>query len=97
MFCDLKASKIIPIKVKAKKNNLALKIIPELNKLEARLGISGSLIEFNQIFDKKNAIDKPSMIKRLKIHKYEKAFLWFLSFKKLLLIRIAAAGIAGSQ
>ena len=74
MFWDLKTNKISPIKVKAKKNNLALIIIPELNKFEARFGISGSFIEFNQIFEKKNAIDKPSMIKRLKIHKYEKAF-----------------------
>ena len=74
MFRDLKASKTIPIKVNAKKNILALKIIPELNKFEARFGISGSFIEFNQIFDKKNAIDNPSIIKRLIIHKYEKAF-----------------------
>ena len=66
--------KINPIKVKAKKNNLALIIIPELNKSEARFGISGSFIAFNQIFDKKRAIDKPSMIKRLKIHRDEKTF-----------------------
>ena len=58
---------------KAKKNNFALKIIPELNRFEARFGISGSLIDCNQIFDKKNADDRPSRIKRLKIHKYEKA------------------------
>ena len=74
MFWNLKTRKMIPIKVSAKKNNLVLKIIPELNKLEARFGISGSFIEFNQIFDKKNAIDKPRRIKRLIIHKDEKAF-----------------------
>ena len=74
MYWDLKTNKLSPIKANAKKNNLALRIIPELNKFEARFGISGSFIEFNQIFDKKNAIDNPSMIKRLKIQKYEKAF-----------------------
>ena len=59
---------------KTEKNNLALKIIPELIRFEARFGISGSFIVFNQIFDKKNAIDNPSRIKRLIIHKDEKAF-----------------------
>ena len=46
-------------RVNEKKNNLALKIIPELISSDARLGISGSLIELNQIFEKKNAMDKP--------------------------------------
>ena len=59
------ANKTIPTNVKAKKNNLALRIIPLLNKFEARFGISGSFIVFNQIFDKKNAIENPSRIKRL--------------------------------
>ena len=77
MFWDLKTNKISPTKVNTKKNNLALIIIPELNKLEARFGISGSFIEFNQIFEKKNANDKPNMIKRLIIHRYEKAFFDF--------------------
>ena len=40
------------------------------NNLDARLGISGSFIEPNQIFEKKNAIDTPKKIKILKIHKY---------------------------
>ena len=93
----LNIKKTNPKTVKAKKNNLALKIIPELNSFEARFGISGSFIESNQMFDKKNAIDNPSMIKRLIIHKYENAFFWFWTFIKLLLIKIAAAGIAGSQ
>ena len=75
MYWDLKTKKLSPIKAKAKKNNLALRIIPESNKFEARFGISGSFIKFNQLFDKKNAIDKPNNIKRLIIHKYEKAFL----------------------
>ena len=67
----------MPTKVKAKKNNLALRIIPLLNKFEARFGISGSFIEFNQLFDKKNAIDNPNRIKRLINHKDEKAFFSF--------------------
>ena len=79
------------------KNNLAFRIIPELNRFEARFGISGSFIKFNQIFEKKNAIDKPNNIKKLKSHKYEKALFSFFSLEKLLLIRIAAAGVAGSQ
>ena len=74
MLRDLKINKISPIIVNETHNNLALKIIPELNKFEARFGISGSFIEFNQIFDKKNEIDKPRKIKRLIIHKYVKAF-----------------------
>ena len=65
----------MPRKVKAKKNNLALKIIQLLNKFEARFGISGSFIVFNQTFDKKNAIVSPRRIKRLIITKDEKAFL----------------------
>ena len=78
-------------------NNLALKIIPELSKSEARLGISGSFIEDNQISEKINAIDKTSRIIRLIIERNKKAFFWILSLVKLLLIRIDAAGIAGSQ
>ena len=62
------------MKVKAKKNNFVFKIIPELNNFEARFGISGSLIKFNQMFEKKKAIDKPSKINRFIIHKDEKAF-----------------------
>ena len=90
-------NKTIPTNVKTKKNNLALRIIPLFNKFETRFGISGSFIVFNQIFDKKNAIDNPRRIKRLIITKDEKTFLWLWSFSKLLLIKIAAAGIAGSQ
>ena len=74
MFWNLKINKIIPKKVNAKENTLALKIIPELNRFEARFGISGSFIKFNQIFDKKNAIDKPDNIKRFSTHNNEKAF-----------------------
>ena len=51
------------------KNNLVLKIIPELISSDARLGISGSFIELNQLFEKKNAIEKPKKIKILKIQK----------------------------
>ena len=50
---------------------MALKIIPELFSSDARLGISGSFIELNQIFEKKNAIEIPNKIKVLKIHKYK--------------------------
>jgi len=50
---------------------LALKIIPELISSEARLGISGSFIALNQIFEKKNAIETPNKIKILKIHKFK--------------------------
>ena len=53
---DLKENKIIAKCVNEEKNNLALKIIPELINSDVRLGISGSLIELNQIFEKKNAI-----------------------------------------
>ena len=57
--------------VNKEKNNLALKIIPELIKSDARLGISGSLIELNQISEKKNETEIPNKIKILKIHKYK--------------------------
>ena len=67
---NLKENKIIARSVNEEKNNLALKIIPELISSDARLGISGSLIELNQIFEKKNAIETPNKIKILKIHKY---------------------------
>ena len=56
--------------VNKEKNNLALKIILVLISSDARLGISGSFIELNQISEKKNAIDTPNKIKILKIHKY---------------------------
>ena len=62
---------IIAIRVNEEKNNLALKIIPELKSSDARLGISGSLIELNQLFEKKNEIETPNKIKILKIHKYK--------------------------
>ena len=67
---DLKENKIIARSVNEEKNNLALKIIPELISSEARLGISGSFIELNQIFEKKNDIETPNKINMLKIHKY---------------------------
>ena len=92
-----KINKIIAISVNEEKNNLALKIIPELKSSDARLGISGSLIELNQIFEKKNAIEKPNKIKILKTHKYRWLLLEFFKVMKLLLIKIAAAGIAGNQ
>jgi hypothetical protein len=66
---NFKENKIIARSVNEEKNSLALKIIPELISSEARLGISGSFIELNQIFEKKNAIENPNKIKILKIHK----------------------------
>ena len=83
--------------VNEEKNNLALKIIPELINSDPRLGISGSFIELNQIFEKKNDNETPNRINMLKIHKYEKLSSEFFKFIKLLLIKIAAAGIAGNQ
>ena len=68
---DFKENKIIEIRVNEEKNNLALKMIPELISSDARLGISGSLIKLNQIFEKKNAIEKPNKIKMSKIQKYK--------------------------
>ena len=70
IFLDFKENKIIASSVNEEKNNLALKIIPELTSSVARLGISGSFIELNQLFEKKNAIETPNKIKILKIHKY---------------------------
>ena len=66
---DLKENKIIARSVNEEKNNLALKINPELISSDARLGISGSFIELNQIFEKKNATEIPNKIKILKVHK----------------------------
>ena len=94
---DLKENKIIAISVKEEKNNLALKIIPELISSDARLGISGSFIELNQIFEKKNDIEIPNKIKILKVHKYKWLLFEFFKLIKLLLIKIEAAGIAGNQ
>ena len=65
-----KENKIIARSVNKEKNNLALKIIPELISSDARLGISGSFIELNQLFEKKNAIETPNKIKILRIHKF---------------------------
>ena len=70
MFLDFKENKIIERTVNIEKSNLALKIIPELINSDPRLGISGSFIEPNQTFEKKNAIERPNKIKILKIHKY---------------------------
>ena len=66
----LKENKIIARSVNEEKNNLVLKIIPELISSDARLGISGSFIELNQIFEKKNATEIPNKIKILKIQRY---------------------------
>ena len=66
-----KENKIIARSVNIEKNSLALKIIPELINSDPRLGISGSFIELNQIFEKKNATETPKKIKILKIHKNE--------------------------
>ena len=70
IFLDFKENKIIASSVNEEKSNFALKIIPELISSDARLGISGSLIELNQLFEKKNAIETPNKMKILKIHKY---------------------------
>ena len=68
---DFKENKINAKTVNEEKNNLALKIMPEFISSDARLGISGSFIELSQIFEKKNAIERPNKIKILKIHKYK--------------------------
>ena len=94
---NFKEHKIIARSVNEEKNNLALKIIPELTSSDARLGISGSFIELNQLFEKKNAIEIPNKIKILKIPKYGWLLIEFFMSIKLLLIKIAAAGIAGNQ
>jgi len=52
IFLDLDENKTNARSVNDEKNNLALKIIPELINSDARLGISGSFIEFNQKFEK---------------------------------------------
>ena len=57
--------------VNERKNNLALKIIPKLISSDARLGISGSFIKLNQLFEKKNAIETPNKTKILKNQKYK--------------------------
>ena len=92
-----KENKIIARSVNEEKNNLALKIIPELISSDARLGISGSFIELNQLFEKKNAIETPNKIKILKIQKYRLLLLEIFKLMKLLLVNNAAAGIAGNQ
>ena len=66
---DFKENKITARSVNEEKNNLVLEIIPEVISSDTRFGISGSFIELNQIFEKKNAIEKPNKIKILKIHK----------------------------
>ena len=68
---DFKENKIIERRVNEEKKNLALKIIPELINSDPRFGISGSFIEPNQIFEKKNAKETPNKIKILKIQKYK--------------------------
>ena len=57
--------------------------MPELISSDTRLGISGSFIELNQIFEKKNAIETPNKIRILKIHKYEKLLFVFFKLIKL--------------
>ena len=71
MFLDFRENKIIAKRVNERKNNLALKIIPTLISSDARLGISGSFIKLNQLFEKKNAIETPNKIKILKNQKYK--------------------------
>ena len=59
---DFKENKIIAKRVNIENKNLALKIIPELINSDPRLGISGSFIELNQIFEKKNATETPKKL-----------------------------------
>ena len=66
---DFRENKIIAKSVNKEKNSLHLKSIPELISSDASLGISGSFIELNQLFEKKNAIETPNKIKILKIQK----------------------------
>ena len=94
---DFKESRITASSVNKEKNSLPLKIIPELNNSDPRLGISGSFIKLNQIFEKKNDNETPKKINILKIHKYKVLLFEFFKFIKLLLIKIDAAGIAGNQ
>ena len=53
------------------KEKLSFKNYARVISSEARLGISGSFIEPSQIFEKKNAIERPNKIKILIIHKYK--------------------------
>jgi hypothetical protein len=71
MFFDFKENKVIAISVNEEKKNFALNIRPEDISSDPRLGISGSFIELNQIFEKKNATETPNKIKMLKNHKYK--------------------------
>ena len=68
---DFKQNKTIARSDNEEKNNLALKINPELTSSDARLGISGSFIELYQLFEKKNATETPNKIKILNIHRYK--------------------------
>ena len=97
IFFDLAKFKSKEAIAKKEKIIRALKIIPELTKSVERLGISGSFIQLNQIFDKKKEIDSPNKFKIVKNSIYEKFLLIFFNFVKLLLIKIAAAGVAGNQ
>ena len=84
-------------KVNIEKTNLALNINPKFCKSIARFGISGSFNKTNQELDKKKEIDIPKNIKIIKSHKNENFLLSTFNLFKLLLIKIAAAGVAGSQ
>ena len=88
-----KAENIVRVKIKI----LALKTNPASFISLIKFGISGSFINPNHSLDMDKVIDKPNKIRVVKNQTIDIFFLLWISICALLPIKIAAAGVAGSQ
>ncbi len=84
-------------RVKAKKNIFVLRINPDSIISFAKFGISGSFIKISKLLAFNKAKDIPSKIRLVRIQTVDMGFLLWISIFALFAIKIAAAGVAGSQ
>ena len=83
--------------VNVKINILALKTNLDSIILFTRFGISGSFINTSQLLDNNKAIDIPNKIRLVKTQRIDMFFCLLIKIFALFAIKIAAAGVAGSQ
>ena len=88
-----KADNIVRVKIKI----LAFKTNPSSIIVFTKFGISGSFIKISQLLDINKAKDTPNKIRVVKDQTIDLFFWLYSSIFALFAIKIAAAGVAGSQ
>ena len=88
-----KTDNIVRVKIKI----LTFKTNPSSIIVFTKFGISGSFIKTSQLLENNNANDNPKKIRVVKNQTIDNFFCLWISIFALFAIKIAAAGVAGSQ